>query len=443
MTTVNIRDYQIFQREDDGFARVQYRLTTDEAFDNKDLIKVQVVSEKDGRIVVPFTECEKEEIAEANVWKTELMIPQGGLYRVEAVRFVCGGNQFRNPKVDIRYHVGVGDIYVMAGQSNMAGYGRGSADDPPELGVHLFNRRGEWTIAAHPLCDSAGSPYGYDEYWTASSPALSFARNLAHMLHVPVGLIPAAVGGCPLCSFAPSRSGENYLKMCAMIRDAGGFKGMLWYQGCNEAVSGEADTYYEEFKRIVLEWYRDLGKFPIITVQLNRWAGNGEDCDRGWGTVREAQRKAAEMMPGVFTVPSIDLPVSDGIHNSASSNVILGERLALTALKGIYQMDGRIAPMVLSARRIDEKHLCVRLTPGSVVKSVDELAHGMDVEDENGISECIRAQTESDTLVIETQRSYALPAYFHYAWRVQPPAYVARDESGLPLLACYRIPVEE
>lgn len=43
---------------------------------------------------------------------------------------------------DTIHHIGVGDLYVIAGQSNAAGYGKDSIYNPSEIEVHLLRNRG-------------------------------------------------------------------------------------------------------------------------------------------------------------------------------------------------------------------------------------------------------------------------------------------------------------
>ena len=58
---------------------------------------------------------------------------------------------------DTRQHWGVGDVWLIAGQSNCAGYGKDPVEDPSELGVHLLGNDLHWDLATHPLNDSTNS----------------------------------------------------------------------------------------------------------------------------------------------------------------------------------------------------------------------------------------------------------------------------------------------
>lgn len=72
---------------------------------------------------------------------------------------------------------------------------------------------------------------------------------------------------------------------------------------------------------------KELGyEIPFFTFQLNRFLDCPEDVS--WGQVREAQRIAAKTIPQVYILPTINNPMSDGIHNSAHANMMLGEKLA-------------------------------------------------------------------------------------------------------------------
>jgi hypothetical protein len=100
-------------------------------------------------------------------------IPAGGLYRLETRH--QPGNQPAGEwaeRGDMRHFLGVGDLWVIAGQSNSAGYGRGPVFDPPELGIHLFRNNGQWALATHPLNESTDTlhPVNRDGANTAHAP---------------------------------------------------------------------------------------------------------------------------------------------------------------------------------------------------------------------------------------------------------------------------------
>ncbi|MBE6541668.1 MAG: sialate O-acetylesterase [Ruminococcaceae bacterium] len=423
-------DFQVIQRDEDGYGRAILKGSLEGIKFSGD-VEVRVEREDDG---TPTMGWERAEI-NGNEWSIELRIPEGGLYRIIA-------RILRN-RIKTLYHIGVGDIYVTMGQSNMTGYGKGVTFDPPTLGVHSFANNGHWRIAVQPLADEVGMIYAHPEGWSGSSPALSFARMLYNRLNIPIGIVPAAVGGSNLASWQPSAEGSNYREMMRRLDNAGKIKGIVWSQGCADANKWEAETYFDRFKTAVEEWRRDLGNVPVLTVQLNSWTNpEHQEVDKYWGMVRDAQRRAAFEIDGVSVVPSYDLPLSDGIHNAAESTVIIGERLANAALRHVYGKVGLIAPSIIGAASADSKTVVVYFKDAESLYAY-EMMEGFNIEDENGLIGCTGAQGMGGNIVLTLEREYTLPAKLHYAWKCRTPGYSARNYWGYPALACYGIEIDE
>ena len=106
-------------------------------------------------------------------------IPAGGPYRVETCMKNGTASSFQEAlRGDMIHQVYVGDLFVIAGQSNAAGYGKDPVEDGPELGVSLFGQRGIWELASHPLNDSTDSIYEQitERMNPGRSPYLHFAK---------------------------------------------------------------------------------------------------------------------------------------------------------------------------------------------------------------------------------------------------------------------------
>ena len=126
---------------------------------------------------------------------------------------------------DVIHHIGVGDLWVIAGQSNAAGYGRGAVFDPPELGVHILKNNETWDVAAHPLNDPTGSTHANAEIANPGHSAyLCFARTLRAALGYPVGLIQTALGNSRLAQWNPVENPDAplYQNLLHCVRLAGG-----------------------------------------------------------------------------------------------------------------------------------------------------------------------------------------------------------------------------
>lgn len=420
----------------------------------------RIVREADGGIVLPWQPCR---MLEDRRWSVELTVPAGGLYRVETCLRVRKDDPAMEWPVrgDMIHHLGVGDLWVVAGQSNAAGYGRGPYDDAPEPGVHMLRLNGRWDMATHPLNDPTDTRFPANREWTnpGHSPFLAFGKKLKQATGHPIGLIPAALGGSHLRSWNPEEDGELYRNMLEIVRLAGGkVRGVLWYQGCSDANvpgSGEAETYLERFATFVRRLREDLGaeSLPVLTVQLNRLIGweVSDALDRCWGLVREAQRWAAERIPGVYVVPSLDCRVTDNIHNGPDGNRTIGERLAQVALAAVYGQGEPVrAPRAVKAE--------ARVHPetgaaGIVLHFADVtghlLAHTTEkvftVEDGLGRADVTAWRVSDRTeITLELSRPLQGEAFVHGAFETNPAYYVPFDDATRwPMLAFYRLPVEK
>lgn len=336
------QNFEIIQRNCDGHADIALSGKWIGTADTNDAaVYVRLLMEDSGQEVISYTKCEMS----GSEWSVLLQnIPAGGLYKIETGLQLNG-----NPRLDwnlageMRHFIGIGDVYVIAGQSNSAGYGKGIAEDAPELGVHALKYDGCWTVASHPLgdCTNAVHHASLEDSNHGNSPYIRFAKILSNQLHIPIGLVPAALGGSPLSSWNLEEDGYLYRNMQEITANLlNGYKGVLWYQGCGDTDFQEtAESYGERFQKMVDRWRSDCQKPELIflTCQLNRYrAGADRESNRRWGMVREAQRQAARNISNCFVVPTVDIPMSDAIHNSAAGNIMLGERLAWLALSEVY-----------------------------------------------------------------------------------------------------------
>ncbi|MEG0767632.1 MAG: sialate O-acetylesterase, partial [Clostridia bacterium] len=237
-----LSDWQVLQRHE-GVARVvlagRWRLEAGAVRAGVQSVTpvLRVVSEQDQSLILPWTACDsRTEDGVNGEWEITATLPQGGPYRVEtSLEAVSSQNgdhwMFRG---DIRVHVGVGDLFCMAGQSNAAGYAKGEAFDPPDPRVRLLRNSGRWDMAAHPMndatdaADCVNAPMGI----TGTSPFLSFGRRYADAAAVPVGLIQAAQGGSPMARWDMRRCGDLLRSMLDRMDACGGVCAILWYQGC-------------------------------------------------------------------------------------------------------------------------------------------------------------------------------------------------------------------
>ena len=462
--TSGAKPWQVFQRRADGTAairlkgkcsRVRLSQELPLAFTKMDdrpvtAVKARIALEATGEDIIPWTMCSFTD----EDWEIEFpAVPAGGPYRIETYMEYEGWDGLSCTRGDMIHQVGVGDVYVIAGQSNAAGRAKGPVEDAPDLNVRVLRPDGRWDLATHPLGETTGAVHtgNYENHNPGHSPWLHFAKRLSRELGVPVGLVPCAYGGAPLRWWNPAENGALLRNMWDMLDEYEiRPKAVLWVQGEAEGFEDSAETYAERFRQFVQAVRERLGdpELPFVTVQVNRcMIESSEKMDRQWGMVRQAQADAAHRMEHVLTVPSEDVALYDFIHNSAQGNLVIGERCARAVLAECFgkACDWR-APEIESAVRKAPDTVEIRfsrirnwLNPYDVPG--DKLP--IDAEDAEGLVRPVSYTTGRDTLTVTFARPLGKGARLHGMWRMDPGAAIPCDCMRLPVLAWYGFAVTE
>jgi sialate O-acetylesterase len=275
-------------------------------------------------------------------------IPTGGPYQLELrIAGTDAGATIQN--------VMVGDLWVLAGQSNMDGNALLKDVEQPHPLVHSFDQADHWLIAEEPLHNLPGAVDRVHWNRTANGPpqrlegdalrrynarrtkgaglGLPFAVEMVRRTGVPIGLIPCAHGGTSMAQWDPAlkdRGGDSlYGAMLRRVRAVGGkVSGVLWYQGESETHPATAAVFFEKFQGLVASIREDFGQpdLPFYYVQISRYTNN--DNIDSWNTIQELQRKAESAIPHSAMAVAIDLPQDDGIHISTLGLKRLGLRMA-------------------------------------------------------------------------------------------------------------------
>lgn len=426
---------------------------------------VRIMREEDNMTVIPWTPAQSvtEEEGFRGSFEAKLSVPAGGLYRIETSLETRSTvpNLTWLYRGDCVLHVGVGNLFLIAGQSNSAGYSRDYCTDPPHLCVHLFRNRSRWDLACHPMNEStlAGSLANEEMGVPGASPYLSFARNYYELTGMPVGLIQTSLGGSPMKRWKPGE-GDLYQNMIDKIHmTRGRYAGVLWYQGCSDTEPEPAAAYFEHFREYVEAVRGEVGyEIPFFTMQLNRQI-NGIN-DEAWGMVREAQRRAALEIPGIYLLTTTNLSLSDGIHNSAQANVALGEKLARQCAQVLNAGDEFEAPALKSAELVTAKEakelgldgIWMRLDFSHVkncflIYSSLGKDSGFTLEDGEGKVEIrsVRANREDkNRMYLELERSPEPDALLSFAWEADPVRLPMVDEvTYLPPVSFYKVKINQ
>lgn len=445
-----LEDWQVLQRHR-GEARVQ--LVGTWALEagaqgtgvKSHVVQVRCFREIDNSLVFNWTSAQTNE---NGTWSCNITLPEGGPFRVETTLKVepKRGEDIWLFRGDIRVHIGVGDIFCIAGQSNAAGYGTGVAYDPPHPMVRIKRNSGRWDMATHPFNDATdasdclNAPMGI----CGTGPFLTFARQYAAIHGVPVGLLIAAQGGQPLSRWDPQAQGDLLSNTVDKINQAGGCAAILWYQGCSDAVPDLAQSYLSGFSRVVNAVRHSLGwNIPFFTFQLNRYIGCTLNLQ--WGIVKEAQRVAADEMDGVYLMPTNGVPLSDSIHNSSDGNVLLGERLEKQVSSVLYGSADFQAPKpVHCVARGNIITIFTRNSHGDLrMTEPDSCFLNFSVKDQEGNAPVVSVEVQETCVHIMTERRVIDGARVSYAYSCEPAEGIVEDKvTRLPLVSFCDLEVE-
>jgi hypothetical protein len=224
-------------------------------------------------------------------------LPAGGWYTLN-VRAVLDNSHFANCAVE---HVGVGEVFVVAGQSNSANHG--AEKQMTQTGkVSAFDGM-RWQIANDPQPGASG---------TGGSFLPPLGDRLADALGVPIGFVACGIGATSIREWLPKgttfpnpptlenrvrqladghweSNGQAYEMFVSRLRSIGpaGFRAVLWHQGESDANQKDesrtlpGSLYREYLKKLILHSQRDSGwPAPWFVAQVSYHApGDAESTD--------------------------------------------------------------------------------------------------------------------------------------------------------------------
>ncbi|MBQ8685283.1 MAG: hypothetical protein IJ514_03825 [Clostridia bacterium] len=268
--------------------------------------------------------------------------PYGGPYNVD----IAMGEQTKRIK-DVYF----GDVYLIAGQSNME-WKMKNSNDTSDLTSELC--RLNWKTSEKIRYFALGSMSGYEYFspedgWIVANKktnidymsALGYnvALNIANEKDRAVGLVACYQGASIIESWLPEDIcakeeyaipeaekhpdhtdprytwNKNGILYNNVFKKAVGYtySHAIWYQGESNTSAAEATIYDKLVKELIARWRSDLNDaaLPFILVQIADYEW-GDAV--GWPGVQAAQAKIPEETENVKMVVSRDVCVDDDIH---------------------------------------------------------------------------------------------------------------------------------
>lgn len=220
-------------------------------------------------------------------------------------------------------------IYILMGQSNMAG--RGEMVEPYASQHHdrvwMLNAQNQFIQAKHPMHFDKPSIVGV-------GPGLSFGIEMAKQSPtIKIGLVPCAVGGSSINSWVINGYDEatkthpldDAVRRILAAQKLGIIKGILWHQGESDSEADKRIGYTDKLNTLIAQ-IRNITQqndLPFIIGELGYFNQNYQDFNQLLSSFRAPSLHMAVVSAKDLTAKS------DHIHFDCWSATELGKRYAL------------------------------------------------------------------------------------------------------------------
>ena len=241
------------------------------------------------------------------------------------------------------------DVYLLIGQSNMAGRGTMLPEDTaaPIEGVYLLDTEGNVVPATNPL--NQYSTIRKEMKHQQINPGFSFSQEIYKATGRKVLLVVNARGGSNISEWAKGKattfdytdaSGNKSSVSLSFLSEAvrrtkqatayGPLKAILWHQG--ESNSSNPSGYMDKLTELVSNLRAELGAVPFIAGEIAPWHKNKDKFNPIINTISTV-------------IPNSDCVSSEGCnmlldesdpHFGRDGQILLGQRYAEKVLKMIY-----------------------------------------------------------------------------------------------------------
>jgi hypothetical protein len=231
-------------------------------------------------------------------------------------------------------------LFILAGQSNMVGWGPIPEGEPTDPRIYVFGKDYRWRLADHPIENATGQVDMVSENRLAGfGPAMDFAfASLEHHPELVIGLIPCAKNSSGIIQWQRDLSDQTLYGSCLKrVRAAspmGEVAGILFFQGETDAADPiqypdpppQPSNWADLFSNFVTDFRNDLGQpdLPVVFAQIGAtWAS---EAFPNWDAVKAQQ--ASIQLPVSTMIVTDDLPLLDGLHFTTDSYRLIGRRFA-------------------------------------------------------------------------------------------------------------------
>ncbi len=233
-------------------------------------------------------------------------------------------------------------VFVMAGQSNMAGRALVAPEDTvPDPRILTINKDHQWILAKEPL-------HFYEPSLRGLDCGMSFGREMLRQVpdSVSIALIPCAVGGSSVeqwlgdSLFRGVKLYSNFREKVLFAGKYGTVKAILWHQGENNAKAKDLPSYGGKLKALIAKFRHTAGDdtLPFLAGELGVFRAPPFQYLKD--SINNIIHRVAGQDKNVHVVSSDQLTCkADSIHFNARSQRSLSRRYA--RIYAGYYVSGR------------------------------------------------------------------------------------------------------
>lgn len=227
-------------------------------------------------------------------------------------------------------------IFILAGQSNMAGRGIIEAEDTVSSPLVLtLNKNNQWVEAKEPL-------HYYEPGRTGLDCGLSFGKELSKKYgkEITIGLVPCAIGGSSIeqwlgdSTYRGVALYSNFLQKAKAASQDGIIKGLLWHQGESNTGTKSHIDYKKKLESFFTKLRSDLQQpeMPIYLGPLGLYLTHYSFPYRD--AINKDIKQLAQTENKIYLVKTSDFThLKDTIHFDSRSQRLMGKRFA----KAVYK----------------------------------------------------------------------------------------------------------
>lgn len=220
-------------------------------------------------------------------------------------------------------------VFLLAGQSNMAGRGVVEAQDTViDPRIFSINAQGEVILAKEPL-------HFYEPNLVGLDCGLSFGKALLPNIpkKISILILPTAVGGSSIGQWLGDsihrkvKLWSNFLEKVAIGKKYGQIKGILWHQGESDANDKNSPLYPENLARLLQNFRTAVGnpQLSVLMGELGAYSQNPEQ----WKKINQLiwAHAAKDLFTAVISTQDLQHK-GDKVHFDSAGQRAMGERFA-------------------------------------------------------------------------------------------------------------------